>query len=112
MASAVRRLAIGIVCAGRDVDYVTLRPAGDGTLDEDRLVRGVHPMVGRRLSMWRLRNFALSRLDAPSDVLLFHADNARAAYRQIGDVAYALVSESRRADDLAETARDLSRTLY
>ncbi len=73
VASAVRRLAIGIVCAGRDVDYVTLRPAGDGTLDEDRLVRGVHPMVGRRLSMWRLRNFALSRLDAPTDVLLFHA---------------------------------------
>ena len=28
-----------------------------GEVDEDDLVRGVHPMVGRRLNLWRLRNF-------------------------------------------------------
>ena len=68
----------------------------------------LEPRKGERLSLFAVRpgSFGVQH------VLLFHADNARAAYWQIGDVAYALVSESRRADDLAETARDLSRTLY
>ena len=35
-------------------------------------MRGVHPMVGRRLNLWRLRNFSITRLDAPDDVLLYH----------------------------------------
>ena len=39
-------------------------------MDEDRLVRDVHPMVGRRLNLWRLRDFELTRLEAPEDVLL------------------------------------------
>ena len=73
VAAHVRRIALGIIAPGRDVDYVTLRPNGDGTLYEDRLVRGIHPMVGRRLSMWRLRGFDLVRLDAPTDVMLFLA---------------------------------------
>src|SRR3954451_8982886 len=40
---------------------------------EDKLVRGMHPMVGRRLDLWRLRDFTLTRLPAPEDVLLYHA---------------------------------------
>jgi acetyl-CoA carboxylase carboxyltransferase component len=56
----------------REVGYFTFRPQSDGTLVEDDLVRGVHPMVGRRLSLWRLRDFDLTRLDGPSDVLLLH----------------------------------------
>ncbi len=68
----------------------------------------LEPKKDERLSLFAVRpgSFGVQH------VLLFHADNARAAYWQIGDVAYALVSESRKADDLAETARDLSRTLY
>ena len=68
----------------------------------------LEPEKGERLSLFAVRpgSFAVQQ------VLLFHADNARAAYWQIGDVAYALVSESRKADDLAGTARDLLRTLY
>ena len=38
---------------------------------EDDLVRGVHPMVGRRLNLWRLRNFDVTRVEAPEDVLLY-----------------------------------------
>jgi acetyl/propionyl-CoA carboxylase alpha subunit/acetyl-CoA carboxylase carboxyltransferase component len=69
----VRRIAVGVVPGGgREVGYFTLRPRGDGTLFEDRLVRNVHPMVGRRLSLWRLRDFDLTRLDGPADVLLLH----------------------------------------
>jgi acetyl/propionyl-CoA carboxylase alpha subunit/acetyl-CoA carboxylase carboxyltransferase component len=69
----VRRVAIA-VCpgGGRPVGYFTFRPGEGGSLTEDRLVRGVHPMVGRRLNLWRLRGFELTRLDAPEDVLLYH----------------------------------------
>ncbi len=68
----VRRVAVA-VCPGsdRDITYITVRPGPDGVYEDD-LVRGVHPMVGRRLNLWRLRDFRISRLDAPDDVLLYH----------------------------------------
>ncbi len=73
VAHQVRRLAVGVVGADdREVGYFTLRPQPDRTLVEDRLVRNVHPMVGRRLSLWRLRDFDLERLEGPHDVLLLH----------------------------------------
>ncbi len=69
-----RRVAVGVVPGeGREVGYFTFRAQGDGTLVEDTPVRGVHPMVGRRLNLWRLRDFELTRLEAPDDVLLLHA---------------------------------------
>ncbi|KRF14560.1 ATP-binding protein [Nocardioides sp. Soil796] len=69
--AAVRRLVIA-VCpgSGRPVEYFTFRPAEGGAV-EDTLVRGLHPMVARRLDLWRLRNFHVTRLDAPEDVLLY-----------------------------------------
>ena len=71
-AHRLRRLAIA-VCpgGGRPVSYFTFRPDGAGAMVEDRLVRGVHPMVGRRLNLWRLRDFEVTRLEAPEDVLLY-----------------------------------------
>jgi acetyl/propionyl-CoA carboxylase alpha subunit/acetyl-CoA carboxylase carboxyltransferase component len=77
----VRRVAIA-VCpgGGRPISYFTYRPErGHSDADrltgnrlaEDRLVRGVHPMVGRRLNLWRLREFDVTRLEAPEDVLLY-----------------------------------------
>ncbi|WP_183320871.1 carboxyl transferase domain-containing protein [Flexivirga oryzae] len=56
--------------APRAVDYFTFRPADDGSWREDDVVRGMHPMVGRRLNLWRLREFDVTRLEAPEDVLL------------------------------------------
>jgi acetyl-CoA carboxylase carboxyltransferase component/biotin carboxyl carrier protein len=78
--AALRRIAIGVV-RGEDaeVGYFTLRPGADGSLTEDLAVRGIHPMVGRRLNLWRLRDFDLTRIAAPRDVLLFDCvarDNA------------------------------------
>ncbi|GAA1976737.1 biotin carboxylase N-terminal domain-containing protein [Terrabacter lapilli] len=70
-AQDVRRVAVAVSAGhGRAVDYFTFRPV-EGRLVEDRLVRGVHPMVGRRLNLWRLTAFDLTRLDAPEDVLLY-----------------------------------------
>ena len=93
-AQQVRRVAVA-VCpgAGRPVSYFTFRPE-DGTMVEDRLVRGVHPMVGRRLNLWRLRDFDITRLDAPEDVLLYRcvapgneADQRLVALAQVRQLA-------------------------
>jgi acetyl/propionyl-CoA carboxylase alpha subunit/acetyl-CoA carboxylase carboxyltransferase component len=69
----VRRVALA-VCpgGGRPVSYLTFRPSESGVVEDD-LVRGVHPMVGRRLNLWRLRDFSITRLEAPEDVLLYRA---------------------------------------
>ncbi|HEX8079204.1 MAG TPA: carboxyl transferase domain-containing protein [Jatrophihabitans sp.] len=68
----VRRVVTAICPgSGRPVSYYTFRPQNEGGLVEDDLVRGVHPMVGRRLKMWRLQEFNITRLDAPEDVLLY-----------------------------------------
>ncbi|WP_203336745.1 ATP-binding protein [Nocardioides limicola] len=72
LALDVRRVTIA-VCpgGGRPVGYFSFRPGPDDTTVEDDLIRGVHPMVGRRLNLWRLRNFDVTRIEAPEDVLLY-----------------------------------------
>ncbi|PVG83246.1 fused acetyl/propionyl-CoA carboxylase subunit alpha/methylmalonyl-CoA decarboxylase subunit alpha [Nocardioides gansuensis] len=71
-AGLARRVTVA-VCrgSGQPVDYFTFRPDGAGGVVEDDLVRGVHPMVGRRLNLWRLRDFHVTRIEAPDDVLLY-----------------------------------------
>ena len=94
-AHRVRRTAVAVCPGGeRPVWYFTFRPSPDGVLVEDDLVRGVHPMVGRRLNLWRLRDFQVTRLDAPEDVLLYHcvapnnaADQRLVALAQIREMA-------------------------
>ncbi len=68
----VRRICVA-VCRGADrpVGYFAFRPTTDGQVVEDDLTRGMHPMVGRRLNLWRLRNFNVTRVEAPEDVLLY-----------------------------------------
>ncbi len=67
-----RRIAVAICPGeGRPVFYFTYRPQRRVLVEDDN-VRGVHPMVGRRLNLWRLRDFMITRLDAPEDVLLYH----------------------------------------
>jgi acetyl-CoA carboxylase carboxyltransferase component len=91
----VRRVTVA-VCAGgsRPVGYYAFRPADDGGVAEDDLTRGVHPMVGRRLNLWRLRNFHVTRIEAPEDVLLYEcvalenpADRRLVALAQVRQLA-------------------------
>ena len=99
----VRRVAVA-VCPGqgRPVDYFTYRPlADDGTVEDD-LVRGVHPMVGRRLDLWRLRDFHVTRIEAPEDVLLYEcvarenpADRRLVALAQVRQLAVVRDEEGR-----------------
>lgn len=68
----------------------------------------VEPQFGERLSLFAVRpgNFAVQQ------VLLKQEGQTNAAYWQIGEVAYALISETQNPDRLAEQARKLARTLY
>jgi len=94
VAQLVRRIALA-VAPGQDrpVSYFTYRAVG-GSVTEDDNVRGVHPMVGRRLNLWRLRDFRITRLEAPEDVLLYHcvareneADQRLVALAQVRQLA-------------------------
>ena len=102
-AQDVRRVAVA-VCPGegRPVNYFTLRPVADDGAAEDDLVRGVHPMVGRRLDLWRLRDFEVTRIEAPEDVLLYEcvarenpADHRLVALAQVRQLAVVRDEEGR-----------------
>jgi len=52
--------------------HFTYRPSGD-TYEEEKFYRGIHPMLGKRLHLWRLGNFKIDRLPSVEDVYLLHA---------------------------------------
>ncbi|HEX6695559.1 MAG TPA: carboxyl transferase domain-containing protein [Solirubrobacteraceae bacterium] len=54
------------------IDTFTFRRTPWG-LAEDEILRGLHPMMGHRLQLWRLQNFGLERLASPEDVYAFRA---------------------------------------
>ena len=53
--------------------HFTYRPTAEGKYEEEKFYRGVHPMMGKRLHLWRLSNFKLERLPSVEDVYLLHA---------------------------------------
>jgi len=53
--------------------HFTYRPASGNTYEEEKLYRGIHPMMGKRLHLWRLANFKIERLPSVEDVYLIHA---------------------------------------
>ncbi|WP_112806933.1 anti-sigma factor family protein [Ensifer sp.] len=68
----------------------------------------VEPEAGQRLSLFAVRpgSFAVQKM------LFTEKDGTRAAYWQIGEVAYALVSNSVPLDRLTTTARKLAREIH
>ena len=68
--TTVRRLAVSGAFADGERQF-TFRPV-DGRQREERVVRGLHPMIARRLRFWRLSNFEVSRLPSVEDTYLFH----------------------------------------
>ena len=67
----VRRIVVAL-SRGSDerMDYYTFRLT-DGALEEEKVYRGLHPMMSRRLQLWRLKNFEMERLPSDEDVYLF-----------------------------------------
>ena len=54
------------------IDLFTFRPGGEDGLVEDEVLRGLHPMMGHRLHVWRLAEFDLERLPSSEDIYAFH----------------------------------------
>ena len=54
------------------MQHFTYRPSGKA-YEEEKLYRGLHPMMGKRLHLWRLSNFNIERLPSAEDVYLLHA---------------------------------------
>ena len=52
------------------MQHFTFRP-GDGGFVEEKLYRAMHPMIGKRLDLWRLEGFDIERLPSSEDVYLF-----------------------------------------
>jgi acetyl/propionyl-CoA carboxylase alpha subunit/acetyl-CoA carboxylase carboxyltransferase component len=54
------------------MQHFTYHPSDTG-YEEEKLLRGIHPMMAKRLYLWRLRNFNIERLPSVEDVYLLHA---------------------------------------
>ena len=72
---AVHRVVIAVAEPRRGrgmsaIDLFTFRPGPSGLI-EDEVLRGLHPMMGHRLRLRRLREFALERLPSDEDVYMF-----------------------------------------
>ena len=87
-----RRVTVTSCAESGDVQQVTFRPSGAG-LAEERVIRGMHPLTGQRLDLWRLKNFKGTRLPSPEDTYLFHcvapdnpADQRLVAVAEVRDV--------------------------
>ncbi|MFF2555377.1 carboxyl transferase domain-containing protein [Nocardia sp. NPDC058058] len=73
LAAHARRITVALAPSeGNSLEHFTFRRRA-GELLEDNVIRGVHPLVGRHLHLWRLRDFELERKPAPADVLMYHA---------------------------------------
>ena len=93
-AHGVRRVAIGVCCTGRPVTYFTFRPTATAGSSRTTWSAACTRWSGRRLDLWRLRDFDITRLDAPEDVLLYHcvareneADQRLVALAQVRELA-------------------------
>jgi acetyl-CoA carboxylase carboxyltransferase component/biotin carboxyl carrier protein len=75
-ARRLRRIVVAVSAPGKGLgiastQHFTYRPGVDSYLEE-QLYRGLHPMMGKRLHIWRLANFEIKRLPSVEDVYLFY----------------------------------------
>ncbi|MEQ8834058.1 MAG: biotin carboxylase N-terminal domain-containing protein [Miltoncostaeaceae bacterium] len=66
----IRRLVVSVAYPGGDTGQFTFRPGPDG-LAEERVTRGLHPMIWRRLRFWRIADFDVERRESVDDTYLF-----------------------------------------
>lgn len=113
---AVRRVAVAICKSDGTVEYRTFR-FPDGEPVEDTRIRGLHPMSTRRLDLWRLQEFDITRLPAPAEVLLYECvartnpdDRRLVAMAQVRQLA-AVYDESGNLVGLPHAERAVERCL-
>ncbi len=103
----LRRLVVALGALGDDgpatsMQHYTLRPDAGGQLAEERVYRGIHPMLAKRLQLWRTANFEIERLPSVEDVYLFHGkarsnprDERLFAFAEVRDLEPVCDSEGR-----------------
>jgi acetyl/propionyl-CoA carboxylase alpha subunit/acetyl-CoA carboxylase carboxyltransferase component len=85
----LRRIVLALTCSecqenNKTLQHFTYRPvyASDSTssltkeiigYQEEKVYRNLHPMMGKRLHLWRLSNFNIERLPSIEDIYLFRA---------------------------------------
>ena len=69
---SVERIVAAIASPDGGAQRFTYRLANN-TYEEDKFFRGIHPMMGKRLNLWRLTNFNIKRLPSVEDVYFLHA---------------------------------------
>jgi acetyl/propionyl-CoA carboxylase alpha subunit/acetyl-CoA carboxylase carboxyltransferase component len=67
---SIRRVVVAVTGGGA-MQHFTYRPRGH-SYEEEKFYRGIHPMMAKRLHLWRLANFKLERLPSVEDVYLLH----------------------------------------
>ena len=70
----IRRIVVAVGGSGRGqgiggMQHFTYRPT-ENSYQEEKFYRGLHPMMGKRLHLWRLHNFNIERLPSVEDVYL------------------------------------------
>jgi len=78
---SIRRIVVTVASPGHShgragTQHFTYRPSestGGNTYEEEKLYRGIHTMMAKRLHLWRLANFKIDRLPSVEDVYLLHA---------------------------------------
>jgi len=77
-ARPIRRIVVEVASPVRSqgvggMQHFTFRPTPENKYAEEVLYRGLHPMMGKRLHLWRLNNFKIERVPSVEDVYLLHA---------------------------------------
>ncbi len=87
-----RRVTVTVSQGSERVEQFTFRHSGTG-LTEELVIRGMHPLTGQRLDLWRLKNFTGTRMPAPEGIYVFHlvapnnpADERLVALAEVRDV--------------------------
>jgi acetyl/propionyl-CoA carboxylase alpha subunit/acetyl-CoA carboxylase carboxyltransferase component len=76
---SIRRIVATVAVPGQvmgGTQHFTYRPSASGNASEyaeEKFFRGIHPMMAKRLHLWRLSNFKIERLPSVEDVYLIHA---------------------------------------
>jgi acetyl-CoA carboxylase carboxyltransferase component/biotin carboxyl carrier protein len=78
---SIRRIVTTVAGPGHvwsmaSTQHFTYRPsesAGGNVYEEEKIYRGIHTMMAKRLHLWRLADFTIDRLPSDEDVYLLHA---------------------------------------
>jgi acetyl/propionyl-CoA carboxylase alpha subunit/acetyl-CoA carboxylase carboxyltransferase component len=74
---SIRRIVVAVGSSAHSqsvggMQHFTYHPSGN-VYEEEKVYRGIHPLMAKRLHLWRLSNFKIDRLPSVEDIYLLHA---------------------------------------